>query len=432
MEIRIGSDKVLGLGDRSLLSCDLRSHLRLNNFTQLAHILKQPGGRALPDNWLDSGDLNLSDLSAAEWNLYISALKEAGITLSSRPDSLRWAGGDSTGNLTVRNLYDALLKQKYLAVDRSWFSLIWRWDIPLKIKLFIWLAGKEKSLTWDMIRRRGWEGPGICLLCSKATEDIHHILVHCPFTRSVWSLVLNFFRLNLIWSGQTLSLCYTRWLAQASAPKPLPALVSWQIWIARNYAIFDARPPSQQQVLRKVLDTFNWKQPLQRQPKLDAGDIHILTGYSVTWFDGAALSDGGCCGAGGVFKSHTSRITYWLLNCGVGTNNKAELLGLWAALYLASCWSLSHLFVLGDSRIIIDWISQKTTFHTVHNDSWKTKALELSKSFTDVKFLHIPRSLNREADALSKEALQGAVGRLTIFHKDRGAVSPSTSINVFE
>jgi len=151
MEIRIGSDKVLGLGDRSLLSCDLRSHLRLNNFTQLAHILKQPGGRALPDNWLDSGDLNLSDPSAAEWNLHISALKEAGITLSSRPDSLRWAGGDSTGNLTVRNLYDALLKQKYLAVDRSWFSLIWRWDIPLKIKLFIWLAGKEKSLTWDML-----------------------------------------------------------------------------------------------------------------------------------------------------------------------------------------------------------------------------------------------------------------------------------------
>jgi hypothetical protein len=96
------------------------------------------------------------------------------------------------------------------------------------------------------------------------------------------------------------------------------------------------------------------------------------------------------------------------------------------------CWSINLLHVLGDSRLIIDWISKKSDLQTVHNESWKVKVLELSKNFTDVNYLHIPRSLNAEADALSKLALKGVVGRLTVFHRDRGIESPSTSINVFE
>jgi ribonuclease HI len=238
--------------------------------------------------------------------------------------------------------------------------------------------------------------------------------------------------LNVFWSGSTLSVSYSRWLTFPSAPKSLPTLVSWQIWIARNRAIFDARPPSQQEVFQKILVSINWKHPLQKAPKLDICDLHFLNGYTVSWFDGAALLGGDCCGAGGVFKSHPSRLTLWYLNCGVGTNNKAELMGLWAALYLASCWSINLLHVLGDSRIIIDWISKKSDLQIVHNDSWKVKVKELSKTFTDVNYLHIPRSLNAEADALSKLALKGVVGRLMVFHRDRGIESPSTSINVFE
>jgi len=166
--------------------------------------------------------------------------------------------------------------------------------------------------------------------------------------------------------------------------------------------------------------------------KLNVCDLNLLDGYTLACFDGATLSNGGCCGAGGFFKTHPSRITMWFLNCGVGTNNKAKLLGLWAALYLASSWSISHLKVLGDSRIIIDWISHKSKLNSVHIDSWKTKTMELTNSFADINFHHIPRSQNREADALSKRALKEAVGRLSVFHRDNGIESPITSLNVFE
>jgi hypothetical protein len=218
VEVQIGVDKILGMGDRSLLSPDLRSLLGQKNIFLLAQVHLQSGCRSLPNRWLNSEYLNLFNQSAIEWDIYASALKEAGITLSQGPDTLRWAGGDATGNLSVKNIYQALMNQRFSVLDYSWFSLIWRWEIPLKLKLFFWLAGKEKTLTWDLLRRRGWEGPGICLLCSSATEDIHHLLIHCPFTQLVWSHVIKKLSLQTNWSGSSLANCFTRWLEHSSAP----------------------------------------------------------------------------------------------------------------------------------------------------------------------------------------------------------------------
>jgi hypothetical protein len=117
-----------------------------------------------------------------EWDRFTSALKTAGITLNDKPDALRWAGGDATGIISVKNIYIALLSQQGHEPDSSWFTQLWNWKIPIKYKLFIWLAGKEKILTWDQLRRRGWEGPGLCPLCRHAQEDINHLLIHCHFS----------------------------------------------------------------------------------------------------------------------------------------------------------------------------------------------------------------------------------------------------------
>jgi hypothetical protein len=57
-EIRIGGDKILGLGDRSLLSSELRSLLRQQNIKFLAQVKIQPGCRSLPDNGWTVGIYN--------------------------------------------------------------------------------------------------------------------------------------------------------------------------------------------------------------------------------------------------------------------------------------------------------------------------------------------------------------------------------------
>jgi ribonuclease HI len=140
---------------------------------------------------------------------------------------------------------------------------------------------------------------------------------------------------------------------------------------------------------------------------------------------------GSCCGAGGFFRAHQSRITKWILNCGPGTNTKAELMGLWVSLFLASEWSINHLLVRGDSKVIIDWISQKSKLSAIHVDSWKQKTMDLAKAFTNIRFQHIPRAFNGEADALSKRALKEEAGNLLIFHIDSGIESQISTYSIF-
>jgi hypothetical protein len=191
-EIKIGRDKIIGMEGRSILSHALCSKLASSNFLHLAQVGIPCGFPFLPAKWKGSTELSLSGGEAIEWCSYIEALNSAGISILAEPDVLLWAGGDASGIISVKNLYLALEKQLNLASDFSWIFQLWNWKLPLKLKLFIWLAGKGKILTWDSLRRRGWEGPGLCSLCRLAQEDVPHILIHCEFSMEVWNRTLIF------------------------------------------------------------------------------------------------------------------------------------------------------------------------------------------------------------------------------------------------
>jgi len=47
---------------------------------------------------------------------------------------------------------------------------------------------------------------------------------------------------------------------------------------------------------------------------------------TLAWFDGTAKSDCSICGAGGIIKVQEATAYKWTLNCGKGTNTKAEFL----------------------------------------------------------------------------------------------------------
>jgi ribonuclease HI len=89
------------------------------------------------------------------------------------------------------------------------------------------------------------------------------------------------------------------------------------------------------------------------------------------------------------------------MNCGAGTNTKAELMGLWASLTLASQWAIKKIQILGDSKVIIDWINQKGNLQAVNIEGWKLKTKDLVSKFEDISFQHIFREHNKEADQLS-------------------------------
>jgi ribonuclease HI len=77
------------------------------------------------------------------------------------------------------------------------------------------------------------------------------------------------------------------------------------------------------------------------------------------YFDGVASSSGLQSGVGGLLKISDNTLYKWTFNTRPGSNNRVELLGVWAILLLATRLHISELKVVGDSKIIIYWCKGK-------------------------------------------------------------------------
>ena len=67
-------------------------------------------------------------------------------------------------------------------------------EIPLKTKIFLWLALANNILTSDYCQKRNWKGPSWWIMCKDSSESMDHVFVHCPFTNFVWKDVLQFLK----------------------------------------------------------------------------------------------------------------------------------------------------------------------------------------------------------------------------------------------
>jgi hypothetical protein len=95
----------------------------------------------------------------------------------------------------VKNVYNAVATKLWSTKVIRWRRNFWKWECPLKIKLFTWLVAENKILSWKNLQKRGWVGPGMCFLCNRSSETGKHIFVNCSFTIAVWNRVTN--ELNL-------------------------------------------------------------------------------------------------------------------------------------------------------------------------------------------------------------------------------------------
>jgi hypothetical protein len=151
------------------------------------------------------------------WNFYTAELNRVGVTLhADTKDSLLWSGGDLSRNLNVKNCYEAIISTQNLPTWQGWKVNMWKWHLQLKIVLFFWLATENRLLTWDILQKKGWLGPGICLLCKQQTEDNSHLFIHCPFALSAWEKCSQILNLNFSWTGQTLNNCMDAWYKNKS------------------------------------------------------------------------------------------------------------------------------------------------------------------------------------------------------------------------
>jgi hypothetical protein len=232
--------------------------------------IKRIGDWLLANNRKTLWDISLwnsdSYLTWQSWNLgcYPEELHEEAMTLleylhGKAPVSARlkdkrgW--GSPTGNYTASAGYKAALNIPWVPSNPGPWKAIWNFPSIPKIDHFAWTLTHNSILTFDNLKKRGWEGPSRCPLCRIQEETPEHLLLECEFSKEVWGLltgaacpILPTKASALLSLWQSLSpfnlskknFLKTAWMW-------IPKFTCWKIWLERNNRIFNEveRLPSQ-------------------------------------------------------------------------------------------------------------------------------------------------------------------------------------------
>ncbi|CAL5009846.1 unnamed protein product [Urochloa decumbens] len=157
-------------------------------------------------------------------------------------DAVRWRWTPS-GEYTTRSAYKAL------QLGRTTFSdaeRIWKSWTPLRVKLFFWLATRERIWTADRRRRRGLEAHDLCFLCDQENKTANHLIVSCPVAKEVWWRVLTWAncQCNFL-DGEASVQDWWEHLLSLQLPGrrkgvcSLFMIIGWHLWKERNARLFE-------------------------------------------------------------------------------------------------------------------------------------------------------------------------------------------------
>jgi hypothetical protein len=140
-------------------------------------------------------------LSWKDWNLgcYPEELHEEAMILleylhgkapigANYKDKRGW--GSPTGNYTASAGYKAVLNIPWVPPNPGPWKALWLFPSIPKVDHFAWALTHNSILTYNNLKKRGWEGPSRCPLCRDHEETPEHLLFECGYSKEVWSLLL--------------------------------------------------------------------------------------------------------------------------------------------------------------------------------------------------------------------------------------------------
>lgn len=142
------------------------------------------------------------------------------------------------------------------------------------------------------------------------------------------------------------------------------------------------------------------------------------------YIDGASFGNPGPSGVGIVLMVDDDTVLTRAEDIGYGTNNRAEYTALLEGLKVARDHGVKDLTVRSDSQLLVRQMQGEYKVKNKGLIPLRIEAENLVRQFDRVRFEHIPRELNEEADALSKmgaeEAkLRGVTGPQSVMDPDR-------------
>lgn len=177
-------------------------------------------------------------------------------------DGLAWSPNPK-GIYMVAAGYSKLVAHKMDMLEVQWWKKVWNKLSWPKCNCFIWMLAWNKCLTWDNIRKRGFHGPSICVMCGTNEEDSSHLFFRCSFALQLWHFwwevwvapCVHASSLTEFWQRMGCPLSMATFLQEVWFVGPIFLL--WQIWLERNRRIFRGERRLVQQIWQRVLGMIN-------------------------------------------------------------------------------------------------------------------------------------------------------------------------------
>ena len=160
---------------------------------------------------------------------FVKGLSHGGIKLRNSKYSLLWMYDKKSGLVSEKKSYELIVSDFFPHPLENIILMVWKFNIPQKIKCFTLLAYNKKINTWDNLYKSGWIGPNRCSLCKSDAETIDHLFVDRSFMQEVLHSLDSFFNVQLVWLDLSLSGNLISWFSKDGDLLYLPIFVIWNL-----------------------------------------------------------------------------------------------------------------------------------------------------------------------------------------------------------
>ena len=87
-------------------------------------------------------------------------------------------------------------------------------------------------------------------------------------------------------------------------------------------------------------------------------------------------------------------------------------MALWGLMWWASFLGEEHIWIVGDSKVLIDHLNHNAIINLGPLSHWLRRIEILKSAFTGINYQHIYREKNTVADYLSKQGLKDVSGKM--------------------
>ncbi|CAN1176559.1 Putative ribonuclease H protein At1g65750 [Linum perenne] len=330
-------------------------------------------------------------------------------------------GASSDGKFSIKSAYNLIHNQLESLAPDFWSS-VWCWRGPNRIKFFLWLVIHGRLLTNVARQKRKMTDNASCPLCDNTEETIEHVLRDCRFATEVWRHVSDFDTSVSQWT-----LDAAAWLKHhlCSDRSISFGVVCWYLWKARNERVFT---PMHQPAQNVAFRAMSWSKTIIEAMSRDIsclGSQGTKEVVNIAWDPGpigwvTVNTDGSVnpqtrkAAAGGLLRDADGRCLHaFTMNLGVCSITRAELRGAIRGLEIAWDNGFRHVELQIDSMAVVALLnSQAATDHQHGMEIIQFRELRDRDWVLRVK--HTYREGNHAADHLASRGYGYPFGSHTI------------------